>query len=56
MRWKDFVVPIAVALILGIGSVTASNDREIAGISQKLNAVHDDVKTIKTILLEKGLE
>lgn len=56
MKFKDFAVPIGLALILGIGGAVASHDREIAGIGSKLNAVHEDVKTIKSILLEKGLE
>lgn len=53
---KDVVVPLIIASILGIGGAVASHDREIAGIAEKLQAVHDDVKTVKRILLEKGLE
>ena len=56
MDWKSIAQAIVIAGILGIGATVASHDREIAGIGSKLEAVHDDVKTVKQILLEKGLE
>lgn len=52
---KDFVVPIILSVILGVGTVVASHDREISGISEKVDLIHEDIKVIKDTLIKKSL-
>lgn len=56
MKIKDFIAPIVIALVIGVGAAVAQHDRQIAGLTQKIDAIYEDVKIIKDTLLKKGLE
>lgn len=53
---KDIIGPLVIAIILAVGGTLATHDRELSGLSEKIKAVHEDVKIIKETLLKRGLE
>lgn len=46
---------IVLTLILGLGNTVYSQSREMESTKATLDAVHEDVKEIKKILLNKAL-
>lgn len=53
--WRAIIQAAILACILGLGNKVVSHDKEIAGVSAKLDAVHEDVREIKRLFLQRGV-
>jgi hypothetical protein len=54
--WKSVLATIVAASIVWIGGTVASHEGRISNLAGKLDMIHEDVKTIKALLLKKGLD